>query len=138
MNVKELQVKQKIVDAGYDGDDLDNRGSMYAALSLMIKQKPEEWDDLVYELRSVLSGLDDQDRHLELGLAKSEHLGIKACYECGMKPDDIPYLGQVLIVCMNHDDYAIVRSGSTLVDAISTWNDDSWIPKGITRFVYPL
>jgi hypothetical protein len=129
-------VRGALTDAGYGVLPLGDRPLLYEALELVLKDDPESFTDLVDHLREILSLADGIDRLAELRRLSAKFHFIKACPDCGRKPDvDCSYTpdGQRTVVCFSHEGFAVGRWGPTIDEAIASWNRDDWIDPGITR-----
>lgn len=134
------QVRNALRKAGYGALPLECRGDLYVALSLVLKDDPDQFSDLVDNLRSVLSAADYLDRQIEFDRLNSLHPGLKACPECLKKPESecaISSDGEIAVVCLNHPDYVIARTGDTTDEAIVNWNNDDWTSPKIRRELFP-
>lgn len=147
MRSEDKIVQQRLIDMGYSAQQVECRGSMFGVLEQLLTDPPADQEssieDLVDSLREVLSLADRLDSRDRLAIAKQVHKTIKGCPEpgCGRMPDiDMHHDsdGQPLIVCRAHEDGAIVREGSTLIEAIANWNRDDWISCCTERVLFPL
>ncbi|PUA41473.1 hypothetical protein C5U62_31370 [Pseudomonas protegens] len=136
----EVWVRTALIRAGYSDWPLNDRGDLYDALEQVLKADPEGHADFVEPLRSRLSAGDQRAWRAELEQVRKLHGFIKACPECGHKPD-LGYqsvAGEVLVVCMNHPDGAVTEGGQSLAEAIARWNRDDVDPLGSERVCFPL
>lgn len=147
MRSEDKIVQQRLIDMGYSAQQVECRGSMFGVLEQLLADPPagqkSSIEDLVDSLRDLLSLADRLDRRDRLDLARQVHKTIKGCPEpgCGRMPDiDMHHDsdGQPLIVCMAHEDGAVVREGSTLIEAIANWNSDDWTGSTSLRGTFPL
>lgn len=147
MRSEDKIVQQRLIDMGYSAQQVECRGSMHDVLEQLLADPPADQEstieDLVDSLRDLLSRADRLDSRERLALARQVHKNIKGCPEpgCGRLPDIDRYYdgdGQPLIVCMAHEDGAVVREGSTLIEAIANWNRDDWISCCTERGLFPL
>lgn len=132
-------VRRVLTDAGYGALPLGDRGLLYDALSLVMKDDPESFAGLVDELRGVLERDDELDRQAELKRLALRFKILKGCPECDQKPDlecGHEASGLPAVVCFNHERYAVGRTGQTIDDAITRWNRDDWIDPGLTRTAF--
>ncbi|MGU9854452.1 hypothetical protein ACU680_27025 [Pseudomonas koreensis] len=146
MRSEDKIVQQRLIDMGYSAQQVECRGSMFGVLEQLLADPPagqkSSIEDLVDSLRDLLSQADRLDSRDRLALARQVHKTIKGCPEpgCGRKPDVDNYDsdGQSLIVCMAHDDGVVVCEGSTLIEAITNWNSDDWVPgEALPRSDFP-
>ncbi|EJZ60971.1 Hypothetical protein I1A_000050 (plasmid) [Pseudomonas fluorescens R124] len=137
MRSEDKIVQQQLIGMGYSAQQVECRGSMFGVLEQLLADPSADQksniEDLVASLRDLLSLADRLDSRDRLALARQVHKTIKGCPEpsCGRMPDiDRHYDsdGQSLIVCMAHADGAVMREGSTLIEAIANWNSDDWVP----------
>ncbi|WP_375122183.1 hypothetical protein [Pseudomonas sp. LW8] len=147
MRSEDKIVQQRLIDMGYSAQQVECRGSMLGVLEQLLADPPagqkSSIEDLVDSLRDLLSLADRLDSRDRLSLARQVHKTIKGCPEpgCGRKPDVDRHSdsdGHPLIVCMAHEDGAIVREGSTLIEAIANWNSDDWSGSTSLRGTFPL
>lgn len=147
MRSEDKTVQQRLIGMGYSAQQVGCRGSMLGVLEQLLADPPADQksnvEDLVDSLRDLLSLADRLDSRDRLALARQVHKTIKGCPEpgCGRMPDiDRHYDsdGQPLIVCMAHEDGAVVREGSTLIEAIANWNNDDWTDSTAPRGAFPL
>lgn len=132
-------VRNALTDAGYGALPLGDRPLLYEALELVLKDDPESFADLVDHLREILSLADRVDRLAEVRRWAAKFTHLKACPDCGRKPDvDGSYTpdGQRTVVCFNHDGFAVGRWGPTIDDAIASWNRDDWTDSDKTRALF--
>ena len=146
MRSEDKIVQQRLIGMGYSAQQVECRGSMFGVLEQLLTDQPagqkSSIEDLVDSLRDLLSLADRLDSRDRLALARQVHKTIKGCPEpgCGRKPDVDHYDsdGQSLIVCMAHEDGAVIREGSTLTEAIANWNSDDWTDSTALRGTFPL
>lgn len=142
MKAADLQVQTALIKAGYEARPMTCRGALYETLAQLLREDPQGNDDLVGKLRSILSEAEERESQAELELIRQQHPFIKGCPKCGHRPDVGPgYLtdtGEVLVVCMNHEGYALAQGGKTLTEAVAHWNGDDWVLPGVKGTVYPL
>lgn len=140
MRAEDLQVQRELIDAGYDGGAVECRGAMYQTLEQMLRDDPDH-ADFVDRLRTLLSVADRLDEQGELEQARAKDSGVKACPECGHRPD-IGYLvspaEEIYVSCMNHQGEAIACGAVTLSEAIAKWNRDDWFPPQGERVLFQL
>jgi hypothetical protein len=131
MKEADLQVKTALMEAGYEARPMGCRGALYETLEQLLREDPQGNDELVDSLRSILSDADVRECPAEHELMRQQHPFIKGCPECGSKPDVgsgyVTDTGEVLVVCMNHNGYAVVQGGKTLAEAVRSWNGDDWV-----------
>ena len=141
MKTDDLDVRQQLIEAGYDAGAVESRGGLHEILAQILAEDPAGNGDFVDGLRSILSKAESLDREAALEQARAEHQGVKACPECHLKPD-LDYLGcttdKTFVSCMNHDGYVVVMGGVTLSEAIANWNHDDWPDSEGSRAVFPL
>lgn len=132
MNPADLQVKTALIRAGFVGRPMGCRGALYEILEELLREDPEGNDDLVDELRSLLRAADVHERQAALEAIRLERSFIKACPECGQKPDLGPghrsSTGEVVVICsacMTLEG-VVMQGGQSLIEAIDRWNDDDW------------
>lgn len=137
----EIKVRGALADAGYGALPLGDRGALYGALTLVMRDDPERFGDLVDELRAVLQSADDADEQDELERLREKFKTIKGCPFCHSKPDIQSALAsesEAIVVCNNHDGSAVWKGGSTIDRAITSWNSDGWIGPDITRTFFAI
>jgi hypothetical protein len=143
MRAEDKIVQQQLIDAGFRTQQVECRGSMYEVLEQLLAKPPlgqeSSVEDFVDRLRAQLRQAERLDSRDLLASARQVHKIIKGCPEpgCGRMPDIDRHHdsdGQPLIVCMAHEEGAVVRGGSTLIDAIASWNNDDWVaPERLPR-----
>lgn len=132
-------VRGALTHAGYGALPLGDRPMLYEALALVLKDDPERLTDLVDHLRETLSLADDATRIAEVRRLAAKFRFIKGCPDCLCKPDlgcSTTADGKQTVVCFNHEGFAVGHHGSTIDDAIASWNRDDWIDSGITRTLF--
>ncbi|MFJ7316423.1 hypothetical protein ACIQVE_27505 [Pseudomonas sp. NPDC098747] len=140
MRAEDFQVQRELIKAGYSGSAVECRGTLHETLGQMLRDDPES-ADFVDRLRTLLSIANRLDEQAELDQARTEHCGVKACPECGHRPD-IGYLvnsgEEIYVSCMNHGGEAIACGATTLSEAIAKWNRDDWLPPQGERVLFEL
>jgi hypothetical protein len=140
VRAEDVQVQRELINAGYGGSAVECRGAMHETLEQILRIDPCG-GDFVDRLRTILSAADQLDKSAELERVRPEHLGVKACPDCGHRPD-IGYLvsstEEIYVSCMNHQDGAIAFGAATLSEAIAGWNHDDWFPPQGERVLYHL
>lgn len=142
MKEVDLQVKTALTNAGYGAWPASSRGELFESLTQIRKQHPLVSEDFIDQQRRHLEEADHQEAITELELLRARYQFIKACPECGHKPDFGPGYatakGDALVVCMNHSAGAVTRSGESVSVALERWNADDWLAPGPDRQRYPL
>ncbi|KFF42200.1 hypothetical protein JH25_27955 [Pseudomonas sp. BRG-100] len=145
MKAADLQVKSALIRAGYEGRPMDCRGALYEILKQLLREDPRGNDDLVDGLRSILSEAAEREGLAELESARLHHPFVRACPECGQKPDVEPVhrssTGEVVVICpscMTLEDGVVMQGGKTLVDAIERWNSGGWASSASERKLFSL
>lgn len=141
MRTEDLKVRQQLIEADFDAGAADSRGMLHEILVQILSENPVDNSDFVDGLRSILSTAEHLDREAALEQARAEHLVVKACPECHMKPDLdelTSSTNEIFVSCMNHDGHVVVMGGVTLSEAIANWNRDDWFSCRTERVLYPL
>ncbi|MGP5367285.1 hypothetical protein ACTXN4_07400 [Pseudomonas helleri] len=142
MKAEDLQVKEALVAAGFDVKAATTRAELHEVLTQILNENPTLHDDFVDRQRTILSDAQHREDHLEFVIARTEHPFVKACPECGYKPDvGLGYWSatdEVLVVCMNHSTGAVTRAGASLTEALKNWNADDWFSLGHARQQFQL
>lgn len=139
MKTEDLEVRQQLIEADFDAGAADSRGKLHEILAQILSENPADNGDFVDGLRSILSAAERLDREAALEHARAEHLGVKACPECHMKPDLddlVSSTNEVFVSCMNHEGDVVVQGGATLSEAIGKWNRDDWISGRTERVLF--
>lgn len=140
MRAEDLIVQRQLIEAGYGARIIDCRGGMYEALEQILAEDPQR-EGFVDQLRTISSAAGILDRQAVLEQASTEHQGVKACPDCGQRPD-LDYLvnstNEIYVSCTNHQEGAIAVGGATLSAAIEKWNRDDWFPRPGERFLFQL
>ncbi|MGP5469688.1 hypothetical protein ACTXNP_25800, partial [Pseudomonas helleri] len=87
MRTEDLEVRQQLIEADFNAGAADSRGELHEILVQILSENPVDNGDFVDGLRSILSAAERLDREAALEQARAEHLVVKACPECRMKPD---------------------------------------------------
>ena len=140
MRAEDFQVQRALIEVGHGECDVECRGAMYETLEQMLRVDPCS-GDFVDRLRTILSAADQLDKSAELERVRTEHLGVKACPDCGHRPD-MGYLvsstEEIYVSCLNHQGGAIALGAATLSEAIAKWNHDDWFPPQGERVLFQL
>lgn len=142
MKKEDQQVRKALAEAGYETWPAGSRGELLETLTRIRKNETDAKGDFIDQLRQILDEAMDLEGIAELELLRAQHPVVKACPECGHKPDIGPGYttasGVVLVVCMNHADGAVTQGGITLLAALERWDADDWFPLCIPRAQFPL
>lgn len=141
MRTEDLDVRQKLIEAGYSALGVESRGDLFEILAQILSADPAGNGELVDRLRAALVAAEELDGWEELEQARADHPCIKACPECGQRPD-FGYLvdstDDIFVSCICNGSEAIAQGGTTLSLAIANWNRDDWIGADVVRGVFPL
>ncbi|WP_421556708.1 hypothetical protein [Pseudomonas kitaguniensis] len=137
MKKEDLQVQRALAKAGFENLPAGSRGELLDTLAQILRQNPEAYSDLVDQQRAILEKVMHVENVAEINLLKARNPFVKACPECGQRPDFGPGYstakGVVLVVCMNHTDSAVTQGGDSLQAALDRWNADDWFPQSLPR-----
>lgn len=118
-------IKQALIDRGFAGRPMHDRGDLYETLRLIRAEAPEH-EDFVDEMRLLLVAGGDREDLQRLEIEFRVQRGIKGCPVCHSLPS-ISQGALVSISCARHAS-AITLQARTFPAALVEWNDsEEWM-----------
>ncbi|PRW84431.1 hypothetical protein [Pseudomonas fluorescens] len=142
MTEEDIQVQKALAEAGFGTWPASSRGELFDTLTRIRKGGLLAIEEFVDQQRQVLEKVASQEELAQFEQLRIQHPFLKACPECGHRPDFGPGYasadGDALVVCMNHPAGAVTQAGASVSEALERWNADDWLAPGLDRERFPL